>query len=310
MNKGKIVIAGGSGFIGLYCAGRFREAGYEVHIIARSGPHIRWEDEAGILAALEGAVLLLHLAGKSVNCRYNEANKKEIMASRTKTTRLLGDAIRKCSRPPQLWINSSTATIYRYAEDRPMTESEGELGQGFSVSVARAWEQAFFTFADLPQTRLVALRISIVLGAGGGVMKPYTNLVRMGLGGRQGSGRQQFSWIHIEDLYRVILFVLEDESRRGVYNCSAPYPVKNRELMYTLRKAMGRSWGLPAPKWLLELGARLIKTETELVLKSRWVLPQRLLQEGFVFKYEQLEPALDHILDKKQVGWSLLVKRP
>lgn len=296
MNKGKIVIAGGSGFIGLYCAQRFREAGYEVLIIARSGPHIRWEDKAGILAALEGAVLLLNLAGKSVNCRYNEANKQEILNSRLDTTSTLGNAIRTCSRPPQLWINSSTATIYRYAEDRPMTEAEGEIGQGFSVDVARAWEHVFFAFERLVPTRFVALRIAIVLGPGGGVIGPYTNLVSMGLGGQQGSGRQMFSWIHIEDLYRIILFLLEDENKRGIYNCSAPNPVKNRELMYTLRKVMGQSWGLPAPKWLLELGARLIKTETELVLKSRWVIPQRLSDEGFVFRYPQLEPALRDIL--------------
>lgn len=298
MTLPKIVIAGGSGFIGAYLAEQFGKTGYEVLIISRSNPYIRWDDEAAIIAALEGAVMLINLAGKSVNCRYTEANKKEIFRSRTETTKILGKAIRLCKHPPELWLNSSTATIYRYAEDLPMTEQDGETGQGFSVEVAKAWEQAFFEFEDLPHTRLVALRIAIVLGKGGGVIKPYTNLVRYGLGGRQGSGKQMFSWIHLEDLYRIILFIQEDKSRKGIYNCSAPHPVKNRELMYTLRKLIGRPWGIPAPTWLLKLGAIIIKTETELVLKSRWVIPQRLLEEGFVFRYPELEPALGQILER------------
>ena len=298
MSNRKIVIAGGSGFIGAYLAEQFGKSGYEVLVISRANPYIRWDDEVAIVAALDGAAILINLAGKSVNCRYTEDNKKEIFGSRTETTKILGEAIRQCENPPELWINSSTATIYRYAEDRPMTEQEGEMGQGFSVEVAKAWEHAFFGFEDLTHTRLVALRIAIVLGKGGGVIKPYTNLVSYGLGGRQGSGHQRFSWIHVEDLYRIILFIQEDKSKKGIYNCSAPNPVKNTELMYTLRRVIRRSWGLPAPKWLLKLGAVMIKTETELVLKSRWVIPQRLSEEGFVFNYPELEPALHQILDK------------
>jgi uncharacterized protein (TIGR01777 family) len=298
MTLPKIVIAGGSGFIGAYLADQFSKSGYEVLIISRGNPYIRWDDEAAVVKALEGAVVLINLAGKSVNCRYTEDNKKEIFRSRTETTKILGKAIRLCKQPPELWINSSTATIYRYAEDRPMTELDGEIGQGFSVEVAKAWEQAFFEFEDLPVTRLVALRIAIVLGAGGGVIGPYTNLVRYGLGGRQGSGNQMFSWIHIEDLYRVILFIQADKSKKGIYNCSAPGPVSNTTLMHSLQKVMHRPFGLPAPTWLLKLGAIMIKTETELVLKSRWVIPQRLLEEGFVFEYPGLEPALQAILNR------------
>lgn len=308
MTLPKIVIAGGSGFIGACLADQFGRSGYEVLVISRGNPYIRWDDEAAIIQALEGAVMLINLAGKSVNCRYTEANKREIFRSRTETTKILGKAIRLCKQPPELWINSSTATIYRYAEDRPMTEQDGEIGQGFSVEVAKAWEQAFFAFEDLPHTRLVALRIAIVLGKGGGVIKPYTNLVCYGLGGRQGSGNQMFSWIHLEDLYRIIVFIQEDKNKKGIYNCSAPNPVKNRELMYTLRKVIGQSWGLPASKWLLKLGAVMIKTETELVLKSRWVLPQRLLEEGFVFHYPELEPALSNILDGDYGRLSLWIK--
>lgn len=309
MSHRKIVIAGGTGFIGTYCAAQFREAGYEVLIISRGNPYICWEDEQAIIAALEGAAMLINLAGKSVDCRYTEANKKEIFRSRTETTKILGKAIAQCKEPPELWINSSTATIYRYAADRPMTEEEGEIGSGFSVEVAKAWEQSFFAFEDLPRTRLVALRIAIVLGKDGGVIKPYRNLVCCGLGGRQGSGEQRFSWIHVADLYRIIVWIQEDKSKKGIYNCSAPNPVKNKELMYTLRNVMAQRWGLPAPEWLLTLGAIVIKTETELVLKSRWVIPQRLLEEGFVFQYPELEPALRQILDGNYIKLSLWIKR-
>src|SRR5690606_20244345 len=189
------------------------------------------------------------------------------------TTTILGESILACNTPPQLWINSSTATIYRHADDRPMTEENGEIGTGFSVDVATAWEQTFFSF-KLPQTRQIALRIAIVVGKGGGVMTPYRNLVRFGLGGVQGTGNQKFSWIHVEDLFQIILFLRDREDLNGIFNCSSPSPVSNRELMKQIRRVMNVPFGLPAPKWLLELGAVLIKTETELVLKSRWVLPE------------------------------------
>ncbi|SDD11383.1 hypothetical protein SAMN02799630_02129 [Paenibacillus sp. UNCCL117] len=244
---------------------------------------------------MEQAELLINLAGKSVNCRYNEANKQAILESRTETTEALGEAVLACAKPPALWLNSSTATIYRHAEDRPMTEEGGELGSGFSVDVAKAWEKAFFSFR-LPSTRQAALRIAIVLGPGGGVMTPYRNLVRFGLGGVQGSGNQKFSWIHVEDLYGIIRFLQQREDLSGIFNCSAPYPVTNRELMKQLRTAMNRKLGLPAARWMLEVGAYALKTETELILKSRWVIPERLMQEGYTFTFERLETALRDIL--------------
>lgn len=188
----KIVIAGGTGFIGTYIEKRLRdELGYEVKVISRNPQYISWDDQSAIIEALEGAELLINLAGKSVNCRYNERNRKEIMDSRVRTTRILGEAMLACEHPPELWVNSSTATIYRHAEDRPMTESTGEIGSGFSVDVATKWEETFFSY-NLPNTRQAALRITIVLGDGG-VMGPYRNLVRFGLGGVQGSGKQMFS---------------------------------------------------------------------------------------------------------------------
>ncbi|UOE94648.1 TIGR01777 family oxidoreductase [Alkalihalobacillus sp. LMS39] len=291
----KIVIAGGTGFIGQYFEKQWRNNGYDVKIISRQPQHISWDDHTALVEAVNEAELLINLAGKSVNCRYNEKNKQEIMGSRVRTTKLLGEVIKECEQPPKLWVNSSTATIYRHAEDRPMTEEKGEIGSGFSVDVAKAWEEAFFSF-DLPKTRQVALRIAIVLGKDGGVMTPYQNLVKFGLGGAQGKGNQRFSWIHVEDLYQIILFLQEREDIRGVINCSAPNPVTNRELMEQMCTVMNRSFGLPAPKWMLELGAVFIKTETELVLKSRWVLPERLQQEGYQFKFDTLEKTLHHIV--------------
>ncbi|MDT9719394.1 TIGR01777 family oxidoreductase [Paenibacillus sp. ClWae2A] len=294
----KVVLAGGTGFVGQDFAQRFKKLGYEVLIISRQPGQIAWEDRAGIIEALEEAEMLINLAGKSVNCRYTEENRKVILESRTRTTRILGEAVLACNQPPELWINSSTATIYRHAEDRPMTEKEGEIGSGFSVDVAKAWEQAFFEFS-LPSTRQIALRIAIVLGEGG-VMVPMTNLVRFGLGGSQGTGTQQFSWIHIEDLFRMVIYLQEHPHLNGVFNASSPHPVTNRELMARLREQMGVRIGLPSPRWMLELGARFIQTETELVLKSRWVIPERMEREGFTFTYGTLDTALAEILNKKK----------
>jgi uncharacterized protein len=291
----KIVIAGGTGFTGKYLAQKFKALGYQVIIISRQAEHINWDNAAAIITTLENAEMLINLAGKSVDCRYNEKNKKEIFDSRINTTKALGNAVLQCKNPPPLWINSSTATIYRHAEDRPMTESTGEIGSGFSVNVATNWEKSFFDFT-LPNTRQVALRMAIVLGKDGGVIKPLKNLVRFGLGGKQGKGNQMFSWIHIEDLYNIIIYLQQHKELSGVFNTSAPNPVSNKTLMQLFRKNMNAIIGLPAPAWLLKFGAVLIKTETELILKSRWVIPEKLLQSGYQFKYQTVDEALKNIL--------------
>jgi uncharacterized protein len=293
--KKKVILAGGTGFIGKYLEGKFNQLGYEVSIISRTPPHLSWEDHSGIVKALEDSELLINLAGKSVDCRYNPKNQAEILKSRTKTTHILGNAILACKNPPPLWINSSTATIYRHAEDRPMTEETGEIGAGFSVEVAKQWESAFFSF-DLPHTRQVALRMAIVLGENGGVIQPYKNLVRFGLGGVQGSGNQRFSWVHVEDVYQIMLFLKEREDLSGVFNCSAPHPITNREYMQHFRTVMNKSFGLPTPKWMLEWGAMMIGTESELVLKSRWVIPEKLEREGYRFRYTHIDQALKNIM--------------
>jgi uncharacterized protein len=291
----KIVLAGGTGFLGEYLCSKFSARGDEVIIISRSQGDVLWSDKKGLIDALENADVVINLAGKSVDCRYNKRNKKLILYSRVETTRLIGESILACKQPPRLWINSSTATIYRHAEDLPMTEEDGEMGKGFSVDVATLWEQAFFDF-QLPDTRRVALRMAIVLGKDGGVMQPLKRLVEFRLGGKQGNGNQMFSWIHIEDIFRIILFAIEHKELGGVVNCSSPHPVTNEVLMKSLRKALRVNVGLPSPEWLLKIGAVFIRTETELILKSRWVLPQRLLQCGYTFTYPTLASALEEIL--------------
>ncbi|WP_226680908.1 TIGR01777 family oxidoreductase [Sutcliffiella horikoshii] len=293
--KKKVVLAGGTGFIGKYLEKQFTQQNYEVIIISRQPQHVAWTDTKGIAAAVDNAELVINLAGKSVDCRYNEKNKQEIFDSRTDTTRILGEAIESAVNPPELWINSSTATIYRHAEDRPMTEATGEIGEGFSVEVAKAWEKSFFDF-NFPHTRQAALRIAIVLGKDGGVMTPFKNLVTFGLGGVQGPGTQMFSWVHIEDVYRIMLFIRDRKDLQGVFNCSAPNPISNKQFMAQMREKMNRKIGLPSPRWMLEIGAVVIRTETELILKSRWVIPERLEKEGYHFRYPEIDEALADIL--------------
>jgi uncharacterized protein (TIGR01777 family) len=291
----KLIIAGSTGFVGKYLIMRFTSYGYNVVTISRNYADIIWEDFNGIKNALEDADLLINLAGKSVNCRYNETNKAEIFSSRTETTETLGKAILQCQNPPRLWINASTATIYHHAIDRPMTEKNGEIGTGFSVEVAQKWEKSFFDF-QLQNTRQVALRMAIVLGADGGVMIPFENLVKFGLGGKQGNGKQMFSWIHVEDLFQIIQFVETESEIKGVINCSAPEPVTNEDFMRIFREVKNIPIGLPSLTWMLKIGALIIGTETELLLKSRWVLPEKLINKGFKFEFPTIESALQDIL--------------
>ena len=289
-----VVIAGASGFIGSYFRRRFLEDGWQVRTVGRdASADAQWHDDGAITKVLNGAELLVNLAGRSVNCRYNERHRREIMDSRVLTTRTLGRAVAACAEPPRTWINSSTGTIYRHAEDGPQSESSGELGTGFSVDVARAWEDELAA-ADVPGTRKVPLRIAIVLGAGG-VMSPLRSLARLGLGGHMGPGTQKFSWIHVEDLFRSVLFVHEHAELTGPVNAATPYPVDNRELMSLVRQSMGVPFGIPTPAWLLEAGAVLIRSQTELVLKSRWVEPRKLLDTGFPFEHPTLACALNAI---------------
>ena len=315
--QGRVVLGGSTGFMGRYLLQHFRAAGREVTTISRSGADLSWGDQQAIDRAVDGAALVIGLAGKSVNCRYTPANRAAIFRSRLDTTASLSTAIARAATPPPLWVNSSTATIYRHAEDRPMTESTGDLGTGFSVEVAKAWERALFA-DDLPDTRRVALRRALVLGDGG-VLGPLRSLARIGLGGAQYDGRwpisaarraagtahhfgarrgrQRFSWVHIDDIARIIDLVERTPELEGPVNASAPNPVDNVEFMATVRRVLGVRFGPPMPRWMLELGAIGIRTETELVLKSRWVLPEKLTAAGFEFRHPLLEEALRQSFD-------------
>ncbi|WP_154605064.1 TIGR01777 family oxidoreductase [Arthrobacter sp. AQ5-05] len=289
-----MVIAGASGFIGSYFRRELTDAGWTVLTIGRSGD-ATWGDAAAMTAVLEGADLLVNLAGKSVSCRYTPANRAEIFRSRVETTAELGRAIAACQVPPRDWFNASTGTIYRDARGRAQTERDGELGTGFSVEVARGWEAALAA-AVTPETRKIPLRITIVMGPGGGVMRPFVTLVRLGLGGRMGAGTQKYSWIHVTDLLRAVLFIHEQPGIAGPVNIASPKPVTNAELMAEVRRAVRMPFGVPTPAWLLGMGAVLICTETELVLKSRWVLPQKLTDAEFTWRFPSLRGALADIV--------------
>jgi NAD dependent epimerase/dehydratase family enzyme len=316
MSGGRVVVAGASGFMGRSLVAHWRAAGREVQTIGRGAADARWGDTDSIRRLLDGSELLVNLAGKSVNCRYGPANRAEILRSRVETTAQLGRAVAGCAEPPPTWINSSTATIYRHAEDRPQTEADGEVGTGFSVSVAKAWEAAFFA-ADTPATRRVAIRTAIVLGDGS-ALTPLLRLARFGLGGPQWDtpwfatrarraagtqhefrarwGAQRFSWIHLADVAGALDLLESRADLDGVVNLSAPEPVTNVELMRIIRRALRMPVGLPAPRPVLEVGAWLIRTETELLLKSRWVVPERLLRAGYTFRHPGLEGAIADIL--------------
>jgi uncharacterized protein (TIGR01777 family) len=306
----KIVIAGGSGFIGQAMAERWA-ADNEVVILTRglnagnnaygsrqfaNVQYVEWDARStgSWTSVIKGADVLINLCGKSVNCRYTTGNRQAILTSRIQSTRALGAAIRQCTKPPKLWINAGSATIYRHATDRPQDEATGEMHNDFSVQVCKAWEAAF-NAQSTPYTRKVVLRTAIVLGDGG-VLVPFKRLVLTGLGGHQGDGRQMFSWIHIEDLCRMVAWIADHPEEEGIYNASAPGPVSNRAFMQELRKVLGVSFGLPAPACLLRIGAWIIGTETELLLKSRWVLPARLLREGFEFLYPDIQKAMKNLL--------------
>lgn len=250
---------------------------------------------------LEGADLLINLAGHSVNCRYHARNRRRIMESRVEPTAALGEAIRSCRVPPRVWLNASTATIYRHTFG-PAWDEAGEIGatpeakDAFSVEVAQAWEAAFAA-APVPRTRQVALRMAMVLGQGPNSVFPVLHrLVRFGLGGRMGDGLQYVSWIHERDLCRAIDFILDHDELTGVVNLAAPAPLPNHEFMRELRSACGRTFGLPAERWMLELGAIFLRTETELILKSRRVVPGRLAKAGFRFEYPTPREAFDALL--------------
>lgn len=303
----KIVIPGGSGQVGAILARAFHQAEHEVIILSRKPATVPWrvvEWDAETLGSwakeLERADVIINLAGRSVNCRYNAENRRLIKESRVKSTRILGEAIARASHPPRVWLQAGTATIYAHRYDAPNDETTGILGGSepnspdtwrFSIDVATSWERSL-NEATTPGTRKVVLRSAMVMSPDrGGVFDTLLTLVRYGLGGKSGNGRQYVSWVHDQDFIRAINWLIEHEEVEGAVNLAAPNPVPNSDFMRTLRASWGISLGLPATEWMLEVGAFFLRTETELILKSRRVIPGRLLQSGFVFQFPTWEDA-------------------
>jgi uncharacterized protein (TIGR01777 family) len=297
----KIVLPGGSGQVGAILARAFAAQGHEVVVLSRRSPPAPWRvvtwdgESVGPWAQeFDGADVVINLAGRSVNCRYTARNRREIMDSRIKSTRAVGQAIGQARRPPPVWLQASTATIYAHRYDVGNDEATGILGGleldapaawRFSIDVAKAWEQAARETAP-PHTRLVLLRSAMTMSPDrGGVFDTLLRLVRLGLGGTIGDGRQYMSWIHDRDFVRAVQWLIEHEELSGAVNLAAPHPLPNAEFMASLRVAAGVRVGLPATKWMLEIGTLLMRTESELVLKSRRVVPGRLVESGFAFEF-------------------------
>ncbi|MDR6966285.1 uncharacterized protein (TIGR01777 family) [Flavobacterium arsenatis] len=298
----KLIIVAGTGFLGQVLVNHFKDKFEEIIILTRGNSetkdgilYVKWNAKTftGWEKKLENTDLLINLAGKSVDCRYTEANKKEILDSRIESTRILNLAVLNCQNPPKHWMNSSTSTIYRHSLDKQMDEVDGEIGDDFSMNIAKSWEKTFFE-TETPYTKKTALRTSIVLGKNGGAFLPLKNLTRLGFGGKQGKGNQFISWIHEKDFARAVEFIYEKEMT-GVANIVSPKPIRNALFMQTLRKSLGVPTGIPIGEKLLKLGAKIIGTETELVLKSRNVIPKRLVESDFEFEFRTLEKALENL---------------
>ena len=306
--KRRIILAGGSGFLGTGLSKKFVERGNEVVLLARAprersdgAREIAWDAKSlgDWTKWIDGAEAVINLAGKSVDCRYNEANRKAIIASRMDSTRVLGKAIAQCNRPPRVWLNCSSATIYKHTFDAPKDEA-GETGatseakDEFSIEIIRKWECALDE-APTPQTRKVAMRITLVFGRDGGVFPVLKRLARFGLGGKMGSGEQYVSWIHVDDFLRAVEWLIAKDELSGTVNLAAPNPLPNFEVMRLIRETCGVPFGLPATEWMLEIGAFFIRTETELIIKSRRVVSRRLPASGFKFQFPELRGALADI---------------
>ena len=299
----RIVIPGGSGQVGRVLARHFHAKGHTVTVLSRSPRPAPWRvrewdglTPGAWVAELEQSDVCINLAGRSVNCRYKPENRRAIYESRIRSTLLLNQVIASLNQPPRLWVNASTATIYRHALDRAMDEATGELGGNeagapdtwdFSIDVAKGWEEAFFS-TPTPRTRKIATRSAMTFSPDrGGVFDVLSDLVRRGLGGRQGAGTQFVSWIHEVDFVRAMDLLIAREDLSGILNLASPNPVPNCDFLRALREVWGIRIGWPLSEWMIETGTFLLRTESELVLKSRRVVPGRLLAAGFEFLYPE-----------------------
>ena len=310
----RVVIPGGNGQVGTVLARHFHAKGDSVVVLARRPVTAPWRSITwdGLrlgewVKELNDVDVLINLTGRNVNCRYNTKNRQEIMESRVNSTRLLGEALNEVAHPPRLWMNASTASIYRHALDRPMDEDTGEIGGNepsapsswrFSIQVATQWEKAFFA-ASTANTRKIALRSAVTMSPDpGGIFDVLFRLVRFGLGGASGSGKQYVSWIHDQDFVRAIEHLIANEQMTDCINLAAPNPLPNSEFMRVLRHAYGQKIGLPATELMLELGAIFLRTETELILKSRRVIPSKLLESGFQFTFPDWPSAARDLVNR------------
>lgn len=295
----KIILAGGSGFLGDSLARFLTTKGYEVVILtrgaSRQGQPIRYVQWDGTTLGewaqeIDGSYAIVNFTGKSVNCIYTKKNKEEIISSRMDSVHVLTESVLRCAQPPQVFVQAGSLAIF--GDTRQLCDEDAPHGSGFSVDVCKKWEQTFFE-KKLPQTRQVLLRIGFALGKDGGALEPLVKLVKYHLGGTVGSGEQFISWLHIEDLNCMFLQSIENDSIQGIYNATGPNPVTNKEFMRTLRRVMNKGWAPPAPAPLVWLGAYLVmRTEPSLALTGRNCIPRRFMESGFTFAYSDLEEAL------------------
>ena len=299
----RCVLAGGSGFLGRALAAELVRQGYQVMVLTRSPgndargvQYVEWDGRTpGRWAdTLAGAQAVINLTGKSVNCRYNPENRREILSSRVDSVNVIGEVIRHCAQPPEVWVQCASSAIYGDAGET-ICDENATVGEGFSPATCQVWEQTFDS-QPAPGTRKVLLRIGFVLGRGEGALGTLSKLARCYLGGTVGSGRQYISWLHLNDLSRVFLHAIEHRDMEGLFNVCSPHPVTNRQFMHELRLALRRPWSPPVPPWAVRFGCRLMSTEPELALHGRRCPAQRLQENGFTFSYPYLREALYDLL--------------
>jgi uncharacterized protein (TIGR01777 family) len=314
----KVVISGGSGQVGTILARDFQARGDQVTVLSRNHSQapwniIQWDAETldDWADEFNGADVIINMAGRSVNCRYNTKNRRDILESRVRSTRVIGQAIARVRRPPRVWLQASTATIYAHRYDAANDETTGIIGGSepnapdtwrFSIDVAKAWEDEV-NKVEVPGTRKVILRSAMTMSPDrSGVFDVLLRLVRFGLGGQSGNGQQYVSWIHDRDFVSAIHWLIDHEEVAGPINLSAPEPLPNAAFMRCLRQAWGTPVGLPATAWMLEIGALFLQTETELILKSRRVAPGLLLDRGFKFEFGEWQGAANDLCRRWREG--------
>lgn len=301
--KKRIILAGGTGFLGIELAKQLTELDYHPVIFSRNpdsytgpGKVVFWDGKTIDkiwLAEIDGATAIINLAGKNVNCRPTARNRKTILDSRVQSVAVLGEALRLVPNPPEIWIQAGSLAIYGDAGDRICDEA-ARVATGYPANVCVDWEAALGE-AILPGTRWVNLRIGFVLGSAGGALPFLARLTKLGLGGSIGNGKQYISWIHLDDMLKIFIEAIENPTMAGTYNTTGPTPVTNAEFMTTLRSVLGRPWSPPAPALAVKIGAPLLDSDPAIALTGRRCVPAKLTDEGFNFHYLTLKHALESI---------------